>query len=230
MVLSDGDIKKRIIPLDQTGLPENFLDLLKVGEVPKELNKLLNEGHIIINPPPKEEYFDGDTFDLRFGHIVEMPEIPLEICSINGKTTIRRFTTDFRDDSSRKRLDNLRKVSIEDQSRLRFVLDNNETLELQPGMMVLAHTLEMICVPYDLQMQIWGRSRIARCYVCAHISSPIFHPGWCGHLTMEVKNDGHFSFNVFPGLVFAAVTFNQLSSKAERPYLKKPDAKYSGQR
>ena len=229
-VLSDKDIKKRLVPLKETGLPVNFLDLVRLGKMPKELERLLNDGYIVIDPFPDKKRFDADTFDLAFGHTVEMPDMPLECVSINGKTTIRRFTVDFREDSLQKRLDQTRKVSIEDQSRLRFILEKDDTIELQPGMMVLAHTLEKICVPCDLQMQVWGRSRIARSYVCAHVSSPIFHPGWCGHLTMEVKNDGHFSFNAYPGLIFAAVTFNQLSSKAETPYFKKENARYSGQR
>lgn len=229
-VLSDRDIKKRLIPREKTGLPKNFLDLVKIKEIPKELDKLLDDGYIIIDPFPDDKRFDADTLDLAFGHVVEVDDTPLERVSINGRTTVRRFTMDFRETSLQKRLDHTCKVSIEDQSRLRFILGDDETLELQPGMVTSAHTLEMICVPNDLQMQIWGRSRIARSYICSHMSSPIFHPGWCGHLTMEIKNDGHFNFNVYPGLIFAAVTFLQLSSKAEVPYYKKLGAKYSGQR
>lgn len=228
-VLSDRDIKKRLISLANTGLPANFLDLVKQGKIPKELDELLDDGRIIIDPFPDEESFDADTLDVKFGHVVEIPDMPLEKTIINGKVVIRRYTIDFPDDGLRKRLEHTRKVSIEDHARLRFILESDEILEFPPNTMALVHTLEMICVPYDLQMLINGRSSFARCGICVHISSPIFHPGWCGHMTMEVKNDGKFNFNAYPGLAFGAVCFHQLSSKAEVPYLKKHNAKFSGQ-
>lgn len=229
MVLSYEDIRKRLITVKEAGLLKNFLEMVQMREIPKELDRVLDEGRIVMDPVPPDEWFDGDTIDISFGNVLEVPETPLEIVKINGETVIRRVTIDFRIDSNNKRLDHLRKISIEDQSRIRFILDDNETLELQPGMLVLAHTRELICVPYDLQMQIGGRSRIARCGVSAHISSPVFHPGWCGHPTMEVKNDGQHSVNVYPGLPFAFVMFLKLSSKTGRPYLKKAGAKFSGQ-
>lgn len=230
MVLSDRDLKKRLRTLADVGLSKDVLGDLQRGEVPKKLDEALSAGRIIIDPMPADECFDADTIDLCFGHVVEIPDTPLELTEIEGKPVIRRFTVDFRADRAPRRLDQLRKVAIIDQSRVRFILEDEETLELQPGMMALVHTLELICVPYDLQMQIGGRSRIARSYISVHVSSPVLHPGWCGHAVMEAKNDGPFSFNAFPGLRFAQVHFVQMSSQPERPYLKKPGAKYSGQR
>ena len=84
-VLSDRDIKKRLIPLEKTGLPANFLELVSSGEIPKELDKLLDEGYIIISPFPDEKCFDADTFDIKFGHVVEVPDMPLEKTAINNR-------------------------------------------------------------------------------------------------------------------------------------------------
>lgn len=230
MILSDRDIKSRLLTVNEAGLLVDFLEQLQQGEVSPELDKALDEGHIVIDPTPPEEAFDAESVDLCFGEVLEAPDMPLEVVRVEGKRVIRRFTIDFRTNGDIRRLDHTRKVVIEEQSRIKFIMDKEETFELQPGMMVLAHSREVICIPYDLQMMIGGRSKIARCYVTAHVSSPNFHAGWCGHPVMEVKNDGQFSFNAYPGLPFASVTFHQLSSKAERPYLKKPWASFSGQR
>lgn len=230
MILSDRDLKKRLRTAKSLNLPEDFLDRVAVGDMPQELDGALADGLIVIDEVPPDEWFDADTMDLAFGNVIEVPQMPLELVRVDGRKVIRRFTIDFRRQGLSKRLDHVRPTTVVDESRLRFILDDDETLELQPGMMALAHTQQFICVPYDLQMQIGGRSKIARAGVSAHVSSPVFHPGWCGHATMEVKNDGAFAFNVYPGLQFAPVHFIQLTSMVERPYWKKPGAKFSGQR
>ncbi len=230
MVLSDRDLKKRLKTAAELGLPADLLERVAAREPPKELDEALTAGIIVISDIPPDEWFDADTMDLAFGNVIETPQMPLELVQIDGQPAIRRFTIDFRRGDRSKRLEHVRPVDIVDDSRLRIVLKDEECFELQPGMIVLAHTRQFVCVPYDLQMQIGGRSKIARSGVSAHVSSPIFHPGWCGHPTMEVKNDGAFAFNVYPGLQFAPVHFIQLSSPAERPYLRKSWAQFSGQR
>lgn len=231
MILSDRDLKKRLKTVAELGLPDNLLPLISRREIPKELEEALgaSPGVIVISRMPADECFDADTMDLAFGNVIEVPLGAYELVRINDRPVIRRFTIDFRREGQSRRLEHLRPVDTVDDSRTRILMKDEETFELQPGMLVLAHTMEFVCVPYDLQMQIGGRSKIARSGVSAHVSSPIFHPGWCGHPTMEVKNDGAFAFNVYPGLQFAPVHFIQLSSPAERPYLKKAWARFSGQ-
>ncbi len=232
MILSDRDLRKRLKTVAELGLPDDLLARVARREPPKELEEALaaTPGTIVINEIPPDEWFDADTMDLAFGNVIEASDMPFELVRVNDRPVIRRFTIDLRYSGESKRLERVRPVDIVDDSRKRIVLKDEEAFELQPGMLVLAHTKQFVCVPYDLQMQIGGRSKIARSGVSVHVSSPVFHPGWCGHPTLEVKNDGLFAFNLYPGLQFAPVHFIQLSSPAERPYLKKPGAQFSGQR
>lgn len=229
MVLSDKDLQKRLVTLKDVRLKPDFLERVSRGEIPSELELALNEGKIVINPMPPPEAFDADTIDLRFGTEIEIADTILEVVEIDGRRVIRRLTRDYRNDKI-NRLELTRKVVTEDDHRIKFRIDEEETVELQPGMLALAHTLEVICVPYDLQMELNGKSRLARDGITSHVSSPIFHAGWVGHAVMEVTNISQKNFNVFPGLSFASISFRQLSTQAKTPYLKKRGARYSGQR
>lgn len=229
MILSDRDLKKRLITLEGIGLKPDFLEEVAQGKIPRKLDLALKKGRIIIDPPLSPSAIDADTIDLRFGTVIEIADIILEVVNIDERKVIRRLTRDYRNHKANL-LEHTRKVSIEDEHRIKFSIDKDETVELQPGMLVLAHTLEIICVPYDIQMELNGRSRLARDGMTSHVSSPIFHAGWVGHAVMEVINISQKNFNVYPGLEFASASFRQLSSPAQIPYLKKHGARYSGQR
>lgn len=228
MILSDRDIKKRLRTPKQVGLKPDFLERLKRRDIPKELDLALDRGYILMDPIPLPKAFDADTVDLRFGNIIEVADVILEVVTINGRVEIRRATKDYRYQTCR--LESNRKVLIEDETRIKFILDDDETLEIQPDMLILAHTLELVCVPKDLQMEMGGRSRLARDGLTSHVSSPVFHAGWCGHAVMEIKNASRLSFNVYPGLEFSSICFRKLSSKPSVPYYMKQGAKFSGQR
>ncbi|MBI2054567.1 MAG: hypothetical protein HYT39_00495 [Candidatus Sungbacteria bacterium] len=231
MVLCDRDIKKRLKTPDDLALPKDYLALIAKKEMPSQLRDALENGLIVMDPIPPDNWFDGDTVDIAFGCIIEMPDMPLEVVTIEGKEVIRRFTNDFRWDGSPKSLHNVRKVSrAGDGSRVRFNLSNTDTLELQPDMQALVYSLQAVCVPFDLQMTLGGRSRVARNFVDVHASSPIIHPGWCGHVVMEVTNRGKMSQNLYPGLAFGVIGFNQMSGKPDTPYCDKGSASFSGQR
>jgi len=229
MILSDRDLRKRITTLEQVGLKPEFLEEVAQGKIPRKLDLVLKKGKIIIDPPPPADAFDADTIDLRFGTEIEIADTILEVVKINERRVIRRLTRDYRNGNINL-LERTRKVSIEDEHRIKFTIDQDETVELQPGMLALAHTLEIICVPYDIQMELNGKSRLARDGMTSHVSSPIFHAGWVGHAVLEVINISQKNFNVYPGMSFASASFRQLSSPAQVPYIKKKGARYSGQR
>ncbi len=229
MILSDRDFKKRLVTVKEIGLKADFLERLARQDIPRKLDKALDSGKIIIEPMPPPEAFDADTVDLQFGNIIEVVDTMLEVVSINGRRVIRRLTKDYRNKSV-NRLEHTRKVMTEDESRMKFFIGDDETIEIQPDMLILVHTHNLVCIPYDLQMEMGGRSRVARDGLTSHVSSPVFHAGWCGYPVMEIKNNSRLSFNAYPGFPFSSICFRQLSSKAEVPYLKKHGAQFSGQR
>lgn len=234
MKLSDTELRKRLLPLKRIGdVPQDYLELVQRGKIPRDLEKALTDGNIILDPFPDDldVVLGSSSIDLRFGRTVEMMRIPLEVATINGERVIRRLTVDFRNPSEARLLENKKAVAIrEGGSWIRFQLEENETLELPPQLLTLAYTLEVICIPHDLEGALQGRSSLARKGVATHITSERFDAGFIGFLTMEVLNQGLANVNIYPGMPFAAMTFHQLSSPATVPYYKKRHAQFSGQR
>ncbi|MFA5134130.1 MAG: dCTP deaminase [Patescibacteria group bacterium] len=234
MKLSDKNIKTRLRTFTDIGLncpPKEILERISKKDIPKELDDSLKQGLIIIDPMPDLEiYLGSSTIDLDLGNKLEVPNVPFEVAKINNETTIRLFVVDFRDDQhNRLLLEQHAGVTQIDQSWKRFDLKENEIFELPVSMQVNIFTRQVICVPYNLEANLDGRSCFARKGITTHITSSRFDAGFCGFLTLEVKNGGSCNFNLIPGMRIASLSFNQLSSEVSIPYLKKKRAKFSGQ-
>ncbi len=100
---------------------------------------------------------------------------------------------------------------------------------MQPGDFVLAVTLESIKIPVDLMGRLEGRSSLGRLGLVVHSTASIFDPGWDGKPVLELGNLGRMAISLTPGMRICAMTFEELSSPAEVPYVKKKDAKYTFQ-
>jgi dCTP deaminase len=72
-------------------------------------------------------------------------------------------------------------------------------LRLQPSEFVLAQTLESIALPNNLAAHIHGKSSLARSGVTIHATAPHIHPGFEGHITLELFNCGPWELQFTPG-------------------------------
>ncbi len=97
---------------------------------------------------------------------------------------------------------------------------------MQPGEFVLAVTLERVVIPTDLMGRLEGRSSLGRLGLVVHSTASIFDPGWDGKPVLELGNLGRMAISLTPGMRICAMTFEQLSSPAKTPYIKKKNAKY----
>lgn len=97
---------------------------------------------------------------------------------------------------------------------------------MQPGDFVLASTLETIAISPDLLGRLEGRSSLGRLGIVVHSTASIFEPGWDGRAVLELGNLGRMAISLTPGMRICAMTFEELSSRAEVPYSKKKGAKY----
>ena len=228
MRLSDTDFRERLTRLP-TNLPSNHLQLIAEGQIPVDLEALLRNGKIIIDPWRDPCEIMCCTLDLHLGDQIEMALMPLQISIVDGRKVIRPYVYDARGNSVRL-LETDRVVEhTEHGSYIRFMLKDDETLEMPPKSFLITRTLERIYIPTDLVMYVEGRSRFARKGITAHISSPRFDPGWCGPAVLEIANEGLSGFNIYPGLEFATMTLDQLTSKVDVPYFAKRSAKFRGQ-
>lgn len=101
---------------------------------------------------------------------------------------------------------------------------------VQPGDFVLAVTLERITLPSNLLGRLEGRSSLGRLGIVVHSTASVFDPGWDGQAVLELGNLGRIPVSLHPGMRICAMTFEELSSDSEVPYVKKKDAKYKFQK
>lgn len=169
----------------------------------KDIKKHLKEGKICITPEPDFTTQLGScSIDLRLGNIFRVFE--------HSKNPYI--------DPSKKDYSN--EITSE------IVVKDGESFVMQPGDFVLAVTLEHVTIPDYLMGRLEGRSSLGRLGIVVHSTASIFDPGWDGKCVLELGNLGRMAVELKPGMRICAMTFEELSSRAEVPYNKKNMAKY----
>lgn len=97
---------------------------------------------------------------------------------------------------------------------------------LQPGEFCLAAIHEWVELPDDMSARIDGRSSLGRLGLVIHSTAGHIDAGFKGTITMEITNIGMMPILLYPKMRICQLVFEPLSSPAERPYTKKPGAKY----
>lgn len=110
------------------------------------------------------------------------------------------------------------------------IVKKGDAFIMQPGDFVLAVTMETVKIPDDLLGRLEGRSSLGRLGIVVHSTASIFDPGWDGECVLELGNLGRMPVALYPGMRICAMAFEQLSSPAEVPYVKKTHAKYRFQK
>ncbi len=170
-----------------------------------DIQKYIQQGKILITPPPAPEQFGSCSVDFRLGS------------QFNIFEHSRHPYIDLRD-----------KRAIEDLMRPVNVA-GAEPFILQPREFVLAITMETLELDDDVLGRLEGRSSLGRIGIIVHGTAGLFDPGWSGKATLELSNLGRMPVALYPGMRICSFTFEQLSSRVAMPYSKKPNNKYSGQ-
>lgn len=101
---------------------------------------------------------------------------------------------------------------------------------LKSGSSVLGSTHEYFTVPDDMQLQLEGRSTIARMFLVPHVACGGITPGFRGNITLEIVNMGPFDVVLYPEMPIAQIKFLKLSKPVAYPYgSSKLQSKYQGQ-
>ena len=108
------------------------------------------------------------------------------------------------------------------------MISKKEPYVIQPREFVLASVLEWVELPDDIAARIDGRSSLGRLGLVIHSTAGHIDPGFQGSITMELSNIGMMPIMLYPKMRICQLVFEKLSSPAERPYNKKPGAKYGG--
>ena len=157
---------------------------------------------------------DGDIQSrLKLGSLVVRPSLPelLQPASID-----LRLGNDFCVmDPSGRPLDPERLSSEFQHSAY---IPNGRSLHLSPGEFFLGETLECIEVPDDLVGILSGKSTLGRLGLTVHSTAGFIDPGFKGSITLELSTDGSRPVTLRPGMRIAQISFQTLSSRAQRPY------------
>lgn len=101
-----------------------------------------------------------------------------------------------------------------------------ESITLMPGQFSLASSVERFAMPNDVLALVKDKSSWAR--LGLSVFNTVIEPGWCGYLTLELKNQGNQSFRIKSGDPIAQILFHRLDDPAEKPYSGKYQNQQSG--
>ncbi|HCG80521.1 MULTISPECIES: dCTP deaminase [Thalassolituus] len=177
-----------------------------------DIEQKIASGDIIIDPPPGHDAIAGISVDLRLDHRFRV---------FNNNSVTHLDLSGDRDQLNRD-IDRIMSKEIE--------IPKDEALYIHPGELILGATMESVSIPDNLVGWLDGRSSLARLGLMVHVTAGRIDPGWEGQIVLEFYNNGKLPLALRPEMVICAMSFETLSSPAERPYNKRENAKYRGQK
>lgn len=93
-----------------------------------------------------------------------------------------------------------------------------EPFIIHPGEFVLGTTKEHIKLSRTYVARLDGRSSWGRLGIIIHSTAGNIHPGYSGHLTLEIANISKLPVKLWPGTRICQLTFEKLSSPCEKAY------------
>lgn len=104
-----------------------------------------------------------------------------------------------------------------------------DSIVMEPGMFMLAETLETMTLPDNIVASIEGKSSIARLGIELHQTGGWIDAGFRGSITLEMCNVNQRPVRMYAGMPIGQLVF-YITERAEHPYNLKKDAKYMDQR
>jgi dCTP deaminase len=177
-----------------------------------DIEKLLAQEKIIIVPHPEQSMISGVSVDIRLG---------------NEFRVFQDHTAPFIDLSGpREEVQKAMSSVMSDEINI----PDGEAFFLHPGELALAVTYESVTLPDNIVGWLDGRSSLARLGLMVHVTAHRIDPGWSGQIVLEFYNSGKLPLALRPKMKIAALNFETMSNQAARPYNKRDDAKYKGQK
>jgi len=178
----------------------------------KDIEQYLDEDKIIIVPKPDSSMISGVSVDIRLG---------------NEFRVFQDHTLPYIDLSAPKaEVQQAMNAIMSDE----IFIPDGEAFFLHPGELALAVTHESVTLPDNIVGWLDGRSSLARLGLMVHVTAHRIDPGWSGQIVLEFYNSGKLPLALRPKMKIAALNFETMSTSALRPYNKRDNAKYKGQK
>jgi len=108
------------------------------------------------------------------------------------------------------------------------VISDNEPFVLHPGGFALGMIYETTGVSDSFVGRLEGKSSVGRLGILIHVTAGFLDPGNSLKMTLELHNTANLPVLLYYKMPIAQMAFEQLSSKAERPYSEQYGGKYVG--
>ncbi|WP_206486408.1 dCTP deaminase [Thalassotalea sp. G2M2-11] len=178
----------------------------------KDIEILLEQKKIEIVPQPDNSMISGVSVDIRLG---------------NEFRVFQDHTAAYIDLSGpREQVQHAMNSVMSEE----IIIPDGEAFFLHPGELALAVTYESVTLPDDIVGWLDGRSSLARLGLMVHVTAHRIDPGWSGQIVLEFYNSGKLPLALRPKMKIAALNFETMSASALRPYNKRDDSKYKGQK
>ena len=172
-----------------------------------DIQLLMASGRLAFQPPLLDKQVGSSAIDLRLGYnFASYPTLAAGLPANVG--AILDQTVDLGDESLAR--DFINRVRQANNRRL----GDGDYIEIRPGAFLLAETLESFTLPDNLAARVEGRSIYARLGLTVHQTAPTVKPGWAGQLTLEIVNNGPFTYRLYPRMYLCQLILEQLSSPA----------------
>ncbi len=173
----------------------------------RDIRRALKKGDIVVKPKPDlQTQLGSSSLDLRLGYHFRV---------------FRHRRQPFVDPRDPETLNGMTEE---------VTISGKEPYVIQPREFVLGSILEWIELPDHISARIDGRSSLGRLGLVIHSTAGHIDAGFKGAITLELTNIGMMPILLYPKMRICQLVFEPLSTPADRPYSKKPGAKYAGNR
>jgi len=177
-----------------------------------DIEKKIASGDIVIEPAPGDDAIAGISVDLRLDHRFR----------VFSNNSVTHLDLSGEREQLERDIDRIMSKEIE--------IAADQALYIHPGELILGATMESVSIPDNLVGWLDGRSSLARLGLMVHVTAGRIDPGWEGQIVLEFYNNGKLPLALRPEMIICAMSFETLSSPALRPYNKRENAKYRGQK
>lgn len=102
---------------------------------------------------------------------------------------------------------------------------------LDPGMFVLASTVQTVNICQSYAARVEGKSSLGRLGLMVHSTAGFIDPGFRGQITLELSNVNNSTIMLTPGMAIAQLCVFELKTPAREPYgSKRYGSRYQGQK
>lgn len=106
----------------------------------------------------------------------------------------------------------------EDTKMYDYKLKEGENYVLAPAGFILGSTIEKIRMPDNFVARVEGKSSLGRIGLTAHVTAGFIDPGFCGNITLELKNLNNIPIILRTGMPICQISFHRMDGPSEMWY------------